>query len=787
MVKNRITWLVVMLCMVLTNLLIAQVPANTTKVVVDGREYYRYVVEKGIGIYRVSVNFGVSQDDIVKANPSAAQGLVEGQVLLIPITAIKQPLQHSDAQIRVQHQSPSNGHFVEKGQTLYSIANQYGVTMEAILEKNPFLQDGLKEGTVIQIPLPSDAVSKTEKDKQPSRKYSFHTVKAKETLFGIAKMYGLTVDELLAYNPGVRDQGLKEGSVLRFVPKENVAVDETQVITQPKIADSDYRLVHVYKAVTGDNLYAVARKFQVTYPDLLNANEGVDADNLREGTWLIVPINPLTNSAALESDMYESYKVGKRESLYALTKRYNLSPDLIKLFNPKVDLSDLKKGQQLNFPTQEWMKGFAEAASRKKEAAIEREFVLEANDCNGFNYFQTRETFNVAVLLPFNVGLNSISMVTDTTSHADGLAGAALERRTIGGHTKMILEFYEGFLLGVDKWKRKGVNIRLTAYDTGSEALDIQKILKRPELVSADLIVGPAYPDHVKAVSDFSKQYKIKMVNPFSASSSEVRSNPNFFLASPVDSMAVAPMVKYMVDKARGANITIVRSAAGSAMETKMLQAIRAYYQQKGGAVHAQLKEVVFSKEAHFSLASGMSRETNNIVIVPSENEVFVGQVVIALDAIAERNQYLMELFGLPEWLKFQTIDPESLHKLNCRTFSTYGFDYTSNDTKQFINDFRQLYNSEPVAFSPYFQRVSPGSGYNRYGAWGYDVAYFFVGAMTKYGKAFESCIPQMDGRGLVQSNFRFTRISNWGGFYSTGLFVVEFNKDFSVVRIPLD
>ncbi|MFT3739471.1 MAG: LysM peptidoglycan-binding domain-containing protein [Breznakibacter sp.] len=774
MVKYKIKWLVVLFWLSASSIVWAQIPANTAKVVVEGREYYRYVVEKGIGLYRISVNFNVSQDEIVKINPSVTNGLVEGQVLLIPIPSVKPvPI-------------PPNSHLVEKGQTLYSIANQYGVTIESILEKNPFLQDGLKEGTVIQIPLSSET-SSLKQEKQPLKKYGFHTVQPKETLYGIAKMHGLTVEELVALNPGVRDAGLREGSVLRYIPQSETVSVEGSEIAQPGPEVTGYKLVHVHKIGAGDNLHAIARKYKVAYADLLNANEGIDAEKLTVGTSLIIPVSPLANNELMESDMYRSHKVGKKESLYALTKRYSVSTDLVRLFNPQLDLNDLKKGQQLYFPTSEWVFGYAEATSRKKEATFEKEFVLEDNNCNGYNYFQSRETINVAVLLPFNVALNSISMVTDTMSHVSGTTDAGVERMTIGGHTKMILEFYEGFLMGIEKWKRKGVNIRLMAFDTGSEASDIQKLLRRPELSLADIIVGPAYPDHVKIVSEFSKQHKIKMVNPFSASSSEIRNNPNFFLASPIDSMGVNPMAKYMVDKAQGANIIILKSATSSPVEATVVQAVKSYYQQKGGIAYAQLKEIIFSKESHASIMSGMVHEANNIIIIPSENEVFVGQVVIALDAIAERNQYSMEVYGQPEWLKFQTIDPESLHKLNCRAFSTYGFDYTNNDTKQFIHDFRLLYNSEPVAFSPYFQRVSAGSGYNRYGAWGHDVAYFFVGAMVKYGKSFEGCVAKMDSRGLVQSNFIFKRISNWGGFYSAGLFVIEFNKDFSVVRTAID
>ena len=59
---------------------------------IDGQPYYLYTVEKGVGLYRVSKNFGVPQEKILEANPSLqASGLVFGATILIPIT-VDQPV-----------------------------------------------------------------------------------------------------------------------------------------------------------------------------------------------------------------------------------------------------------------------------------------------------------------------------------------------------------------------------------------------------------------------------------------------------------------------------------------------------------------------------------------------------------------------------------------------------------------------------------------------------------------------------------------------------------------------
>ena len=53
---------------------------------IDGKLYYRYTVERSVGLYRVSVNFGVKQEDILSANPVLQKrGLRLGEEILVPI------------------------------------------------------------------------------------------------------------------------------------------------------------------------------------------------------------------------------------------------------------------------------------------------------------------------------------------------------------------------------------------------------------------------------------------------------------------------------------------------------------------------------------------------------------------------------------------------------------------------------------------------------------------------------------------------------------------------------
>ena len=103
-------------------------------------------------------------------------------------------------------------HKVAAGETLYGLAVNYGVSQEAIIKANPGLESTtLKAGQTIVVP------ERLEKEAPVAGAVkTMHKVARKETLFGIAKNYGLTLDQLLAANPDIKADGsnLKKGKFL---------------------------------------------------------------------------------------------------------------------------------------------------------------------------------------------------------------------------------------------------------------------------------------------------------------------------------------------------------------------------------------------------------------------------------------------------------------------------------------------------------------------------------------------------------------------------------------------
>jgi LysM repeat protein/ABC-type branched-subunit amino acid transport system substrate-binding protein len=166
---------------------------------IEGNDYYLYYVEPGNTLYAISKMFSVSVEDLAEANPTAKDGLEIGEEILVPIKAVNK----RDARKKeVKVEGDQILHTVQKKETLFSISKAYGVSVNDLMELNPETSERLSTGDVLKIPSGKSTLVQ-EKFLEPARNDSFivHQVQAGETMYSLAKQYGISQDSLLSANP----------------------------------------------------------------------------------------------------------------------------------------------------------------------------------------------------------------------------------------------------------------------------------------------------------------------------------------------------------------------------------------------------------------------------------------------------------------------------------------------------------------------------------------------------------------------------------------------------------
>ena len=141
-----------------------------------------YIVKPGDTLYGISNQFGVSVTELASLNKIDANTLKVGQVLKIPINYGNNP----DTMFM---------YTVKKGDSLYSIAKKYNTTVEEIMNLNYLTNTNLSIGQIIRIP---ETYTKEEEMYMPN--YTNYIVKKGDSLYSIAKKYNVSIDEIIKDN-----------------------------------------------------------------------------------------------------------------------------------------------------------------------------------------------------------------------------------------------------------------------------------------------------------------------------------------------------------------------------------------------------------------------------------------------------------------------------------------------------------------------------------------------------------------------------------------------------------
>jgi peptidoglycan endopeptidase LytF len=209
-----------------------------------------YTIRVGDTITGIARRFNTTVNAILRANPGLDPNrLFIGQQICIP-----------NSQPPV---CPGFIYSVVLGDTLFTLANRFNTTVQAILQANPGLDPNmLFVGQRICIPVPQP----------PPCQGFFYTIVAGDTLFGIAARFNTTVQAILQANPGLDPNRLFIG--------QQICIPVSQPPVCPGIT---------YSVVAGDTLFSIARRFNVSVDAILAANPGLDPNRLFIGQQICIP------------------------------------------------------------------------------------------------------------------------------------------------------------------------------------------------------------------------------------------------------------------------------------------------------------------------------------------------------------------------------------------------------------------------------------------------------------------------------------------------------------------
>lgn len=629
-------------------------------------------------------------------------------------------------------------HSVKTGETLESIAKRYNISPKSILAYNKEIRSGqtLKPNTILVIPSDSGSSNSpqaAESEREEPIGFTSHKVRKRETLYGIAKRYHITEEDIKRYNQDLYSTQLKKRMVLRIPKYKRVPPGENG------INEDDFE---TYTVAAKETRWSIAHKYGITIDSMVVLNPELEKNSsyLAEGQELRMPKMPGSSVQNQVTELYISYTVPPKMNFYRLKQQFGVPPEEIIRLNPELK-DGLKEGMVIRIPERRVEGGevntdnyiFYEVKPKQTEFSLTRKLGISYKELVALNPdlknglkagmvlklpkgqtgdFEVRNALvldkidlldsinpdnrpKVMFLLPFR--LNKLNL--------NDKAGV---QRAIGARNslKYSLGLYSGALVALDSIASLGISVDVHTFDNQLDLAKTRQILIGENLSEYNAIIGPLDVPSLREVAVRSSQHRVPVVAPIPAKTD--LSMRNVFFSYTPDATLRSRMLDFVEKTREEQNIVVIADGANTFVKDSIVMRFP----------EAKVAEVIEEEEnigvVRDKLGALLSEEQENWVFVESGNYKLISSVVSILNSFHNA-----------------LLDPEkSTEKLQMRMFTT-------NKNNAFENDvisgshlsnlkftFPSVYReTENNSFSRRYRRKF-GDTPDRYAVRGFDLTY---------------------------------------------------------------
>ncbi len=631
---------------------------NLPTVNIAGSEYYMYEVKKGDSLYGIANRYGWNIDRLEELNPSVGTKMEKGKKLYYPVDNKDTEEHNGGKEFTPPEAYPVIRHLVKKGDSVYSIAKMYGVPVEKIYLYNPSSKTLLKRGDVITIPQESDSIN-------DGSAYLYYTIKSGDTLAEIASDYNTSVEQILRDNKGVSENSFSSGDVLRIKVNSNKDITVVKEVDTTRIAR-----IETYKAEKNDTWETVAEKTGVDVEELLEANSG----------------------------------------------------------------TQLKKNAQIAVPVIE-----TTTVEKEVEPFDERENTLEGR----------RDIYKEVHMLG----------IADSLTNEDNTVSIALMIED--PMSKRDNEFTRGTLLAIDRLKNSPYAIKLKVLCDNRVNNDSVKVteylLSELEDFNPDMVVATYEKNFPRWLASYGENNGVEIVNAFDVKSELYMENPSLIhLLTP--SAYFSDEVGEWASSSLGSYKLVMVGKEDP--EDAFAESIR-NRRDKSSVISRKLDDL-----AEMKLNEG---ERYLFYGFPTSREE-IQTMITAIEYLKENNPFIeIKVIGRPNWITVAEGMKERFHKVDVYFPSRFFFDHTSGAGKEFIATYSSEYGHGPIRSFP------------TYAVAGYDIANYFIPGIASNDGDFNASVP--DGK-EIQTPINLERVGNWGGFFNPSAYIIRYSPYGEIEKI---
>ncbi len=739
--KNRLLFLLFFLLgMLFCGSLNAQTVRSTNITKISGKEYYMHHVKQGETLWGLSRLYNVSIEEIESLNPDVKNGLKAGHVLGIPVRLEKEPEtpvavepKPKEPEVVVQPEpvpepepvvvEPKVEPIVEPEPEKPAVVVQPEPEPEpepVVVAPEPEPEPIVEEPKPIVVE-PEPAVVEPQTTEQPvvvrPDNRRFYVGKARivqngETLYDIAKEYGIDLADLRAANRGLTDE----------------PAPGTRIIIPAIANENDYIVHHCER---NERVTSLLKRWKVDESDFRRMNVSVGS-HVFVNQVVLIPILPITDFYWMEDEPQEI--VEPEEELIVEEEVVPIQEETTEtLFEEEV----MECGNCV---------ASHESASRRYNVAlmvplylndvgnleISKENAHKAQKSRALSFVQFYEGFMMAVDAMEDQGLKMNLTVIDVTDNVSTAERALSQIQ--GEDFDLIVGPFFGKSFAVIEEYAKAHNIVVVNPLSTRESV----IVDNPNVVK----VKPGEVGQILTISNLVKNL-YNDANVFIVS--KERAGDTLFLNQLEHHLNLA-----VNDEVRVSGNEFLHFARNESerleMGSRMVSTVdvegQVYSTEdfRNGTTHEVVLSNSVKRYAYKDISkviSQLSGVRENVIVAYGDDNVFATQMLNSL--AKETDRYPITLVCAPDWAKFEKLLVENLLQMKAIYLDDGFVDYSSDAARRFVLRFRQKYAVEPQSYA--FE--------------GYDMAMFFLSALMRYGDAMLDCLNCCDVP-LLNSQYRF-------------------------------
>lgn len=474
-----------------------------------------------------------------------------------------------------------------------------------------------------------------------------HIVRDKQTLFSIAKAYDVSVDDIYAFNPSLKETGLKKNSIILIPSKEALESKkaEAAVQTEPAVQAEPEKKQEPAVKPEPERKPVAEKKTEPEKKPV--AEKKVKKQTIHTVKWfedldVIAERYGVTVEEIMKANNLSGRKLAKRQKL---------------VIPEPGQFAEEEQEEDIDIPEEETVE--TEPADTAASPVPETEPELA---------FTPKDEVKVTLILPLKASTDNVS--------------------------RNNMDFYSGVLLAVRDLAETGVSTDLNVYDSSDSSHPISS----EDITGSDMVIGPVSSGDLGRLLD-SEQDPKTLISPLDQRAESLAyTNGNFIQVPTPQKVQYQDLIDWIKEDAAPGDTLLIISEKG-ARNTEAITLMTQAADSSGLDFIPFSYSILEGRDITEPLTKLMTATGTNRVLIASDSEAFVNDVVRNLNILVY-NKLNVALYAPARIRNFETIEVENLHNTNLHVSLGYLIDYESQQVKNFLLKYRALYNTEPTQYA---------------------------------------------------------------------------------------